>query len=83
MVIIMGTETYGSEGTVKFSTKEELRFIMEEEKPFFLVKMCDRFKDAGTRFKLTASKSYIMWKKGTPLPSNLISELEKKYITCI
>jgi len=42
LVLIFGCETYG-QGTVSFSTKEELRFILSEKKPFFLIKMCDRF----------------------------------------
>mmetsp|Transcript_42245 Transcript_42245/g.108783 ORF Transcript_42245/g.108783 Transcript_42245/m.108783 type:complete len:478 (-) Transcript_42245:502-1935(-) len=82
MVIILGTRTYGMEGTVKFSTKEELDFIRNEDKPFFLIKMCDRFDDPETRFKLTSAVSYIQWDKGTPLPANLISEIEKKFASC-
>jgi len=82
MVIIMGTKTYGSKGTVDFSTAQELQFIKDEHKPFFLIKMCDKFKEDHTRFTLTSDISYVKWNPGTPMPAGLISELEKKFESC-
>uniref|UniRef100_A0A7S3GC70 TIR domain-containing protein n=1 Tax=Palpitomonas bilix TaxID=652834 RepID=A0A7S3GC70_9EUKA len=79
LVIIMGTETYGVPGTNTFSTRQELSFIMQEKKPFFLIKMCDRFQDPYARFKLTDAFGYLLWEKGTPFPPDLIQKLEEKF----
>jgi hypothetical protein len=78
MVIIFGTETYGK-GTVNFSTKEELQFIMDEKKPFFLIKMCERFAESRTRLVLSKAVAYFPWMPSDPMPSNLISEIVAKY----
>ncbi len=48
MALIFGTEDYGEEGTVKFSTRGELEFIQDNNIPFFLLKMCDNFRDPTT-----------------------------------
>jgi hypothetical protein len=42
LVIILGTATYGQKTDSKFSTFHELKYIMDADKPFFLIKMCDR-----------------------------------------
>ena len=65
MVIIMGSKTYGMETKSRYSTFQELRFIDDERKAFFLVKMCDKFEIPETRFRLNDSIAYIMWKPGT------------------
>eukprot|EP00043_Microstomoeca_roanoka_P025269 m.263584 g.263584 ORF g.263584 m.263584 type:complete len:410 (-) comp53819_c0_seq1:344-1573(-) len=71
LVVILGTETYGEKTASPFSTYEELKFIMDESKPFFLVKMCERFQYPQARFWLSSSVSYYQW---TP------SRGEKKYV---
>lgn len=78
MVIIFGSETYGK-GTVNFSTKEELQFIMDEKKPFFLIKMCERFAEPRTRLVLSKAVAYFLWMPNDPMPPSLIPELVAKY----
>lgn len=78
LTIIMGTKTYGQQGTTKFSSKQELSFIMQEDKPFYLIKMCERFEDAKTRFYLNEDVSYQLWEPGTPMPDNLVTNIEKR-----
>lgn len=78
MVLIFGTETYGK-GTVNFSTKEELQFVMDEKKPFFLIKMCERFAEPRTRLVLSKAVAYFPWLPQDPLPPALISEIIAKY----
>lgn len=56
-----------------------MRFIMDEKKPFFLIKMCDKFKVTKTRFYLTSSIMYQKWMPGTPMPPGLIDAIVKKY----
>ncbi|EGD79791.1 hypothetical protein PTSG_10776 [Salpingoeca rosetta] len=62
LVVIMGTHTYGEKLGSKFSSCKELEFIMDEEKPFFLVKMCDRFKHAKTRFWFPSTIADHPWR---------------------
>eukprot|EP00043_Microstomoeca_roanoka_P011270 m.106341 g.106341 ORF g.106341 m.106341 type:complete len:323 (-) comp15149_c0_seq3:43-1011(-) len=61
MVVIMGTKTYGTQTEAAFSTHEELKFIVNEKKEKFLVKMCDRFDDPLARFHLGGHVSFHLW----------------------
>ena len=78
LVLIFGCESYGI-GTVSYSTKQELEFVLSEKKPYFLIKMCDRFKEARTRFVFHEGISYCMWKHGDPIPANLIADIAKRF----
>eukprot|EP00733_Pompholyxophrys_punicea_P001591 Pompholyxophrys_punicea_v1_NODE_851_length_1214_cov_3.240725.p1 type:complete len:140 gc:universal NODE_851_length_1214_cov_3.240725:128-547(+) len=71
LVIIMGSKTYGEKTDSHFSTHQELCFILEEEKPFFLIKMCDDFASLITRFSLPKKFSYFTWDDG-PIPNDLV-----------
>ena len=81
MVIVMGTATYGKKTAAKFSTFEELRFIIDENKPFFLIKMCDAFKEHKTRFWLPSTVSYYMWQPdmdNVVVPAALVKDILAK-----
>jgi hypothetical protein len=78
LTIIMGTKTYGKNTRAGYSTFEELRFIINEPKPFFLVKMCDRFEEPETRFRLDSSVSYFPWAPGLPMPVDLVTKIVEK-----
>ena len=62
----MGSKTYLCQGnrSSRYSTFQELRFIDDERKPFFLIKMCDKFEEAETRFRLNDSIAFIQWMPG-------------------
>jgi WD40 repeat protein len=78
LAIILGTKTYGKDTGVGYSTFEELRFIINERKPFFLVKMCDRFEEQETRFRLDSSVAYFQWTPGHPLPPDIVTKIVEK-----
>jgi len=78
LVLIFGCETYG-QGTVSFSTKEELRFILSEKRPYFLIKMCDRFIESNARMAFHDGISYKIWKHGEPMPEDLVSSIVKRF----
>ncbi|EGD73649.1 hypothetical protein PTSG_05359 [Salpingoeca rosetta] len=61
MAVLLGTRTYGQQTASKFSTYEELRYIIDQEKPFFLVKMCDDFVEPETKFHLPSNVAYFPW----------------------
>jgi hypothetical protein len=79
MVIIFGSETYGRGTAACFSTKQELQFVQDENKPFFLIKMCERFAETRTRMTLNNSVMYELWMPGTPMPDGLISKIVEKF----
>lgn len=78
LVVIMGTPTYGKKTKAKFSTFQELNFIIEEEKPFFLIKMCDKFQVSTTKFRLSNSLAHYPWRptdaRGHP-PADLVDQI--------
>ena len=81
MAIIMGTTTFGKKTAAKFSTFEELRFIIEENKPFFLIKMCDAFNEPNTRFWLPSTVSYYPWQPdmdNVVVPAALVKDIVAK-----
>lgn len=83
LAVILGTKTYGKKTHSGFSTFEELRYIFEENKPFFLVKMCNDFEEHETRFRLTSSISYFSWQPATDaergrLPPGLLDRVIRR-----
>jgi hypothetical protein len=74
----MGTKTYGRDTGAGFCTLQELRFIINERKPFFLIKMCDRFEEAETRFRLDSSISFFPWTCGTEMRPSLVDDILTK-----
>ena len=88
LVLILGTKTYGH-GTVSFSTYEEMEFVISEGKPFFLVKMCERFEVAATRFNFGDSCSYFQWIPQEPIgkckdspPAALVANIATRLAQC-
>lgn len=78
LVLILGTESYGHNTGAGFSSFEELRFIFNEKKPFFLVKMCERFSEPETRFRIGNETAYFHWSPGTPLPEDLVPRIKQR-----
>ncbi|EGD81912.1 hypothetical protein PTSG_02597 [Salpingoeca rosetta] len=86
MAVILGTRTYGKRTATKFSTFEELRYIVNRSKPFFLVKMCDDFAEPEAQFRLSEDISYFPWTpdEGAPhveVPAALVDEIVAKLKT--
>ncbi|EGD82196.1 hypothetical protein PTSG_02868 [Salpingoeca rosetta] len=61
MAVILGTRTYGKETDSSFSTFDELQYIVDRRKPFFLVKMCDDFEEPEAQFHLRSNVAYFAW----------------------
>jgi hypothetical protein len=83
LVVIMGTATYGKDTGCPFCTKQELNYIVNQKKPFFLVKMCDTFQEATAKFNLGGDISYYPWRpvkeaeKQVP-PADLVDQIVKR-----
>ena len=69
MAVILGTETYGQRTGSSFSTFQELRYIINDGKPFFLVKMCPAFLVPEARFRLSDDISFYPWRPATDAES--------------
>lgn len=82
LAVILGTATFGSKSECNFSTYEELRYIINEKKPFFLVKMCDTFTQQETRFHLPSQVSHFAWQprasERSCVPSNLVGQIVQR-----
>lgn len=78
LTVIMGSKTYGKNTNDRFSTYEELRFIQDEKKPFFLVKMCEIFEEKETKFRLNDSISSLQWLPGASMPDDLVPTIIEK-----
>jgi hypothetical protein len=78
LAIVMGTKSYGENTGAGFCTYEELEFIYDEKKPFFLVKMCDKFDVNLTRFLVRKSVSYLEWFPRSPMPDDLVTKILEK-----
>ena len=84
MVVILGTKTYGVDTGAAFSTFQELEFIVNERKPMFLVKMCDRFETAHARFYLGGNIAHHAWMPQTEaeqqnVPDDLVDAIIHKF----
>lgn len=82
LVVIFGTRDYGTKTTINYSTHNELTFVINERKPFFLIKMCGEFDDSTTRFRLPSSIKYDEWNIGQPVPDGLLEKIIQKFIAC-
>lgn len=88
MAIIMGSVTYGKNTASNFSTYQELFYILDEKLPFFLIKMCDRFSEADTRFQLNSGVAYFKWlpaadQQCPAVPPGLVDEIKAKLATVL
>jgi hypothetical protein len=78
LVVIMGTATYGMKTNSPCGTYEELQYTLGSRKPFFLVKMCDRFETPLAQFNLTSGVMYHPWRPNTPMPRDLVGKIDEK-----
>jgi hypothetical protein len=83
LAVLLGTKTYGKRTTSGFSTFEELDYIFEVNKPFFLVKMCAEFKEPETLFRLPSRIAYFPWLPASEaergqLPAGLLDKIVRR-----
>ena len=80
MVIVFGTATYGR-STTSFSTYHEINYTIDEKRPFYLIKMCDRWEETHVRMKFGQRTMYTLWMPGDPMPNDLIANILAKLDT--
>lgn len=83
LVVILGTKAYGKRTTSRFGTLQELRYIFEVTKPFFLVKMCAEFEEAETCFRFSGDVCYFPWQPNSEaerkrLPPGLVDRVIRR-----
>lgn len=83
MMVIFGTDDYGTSEKCNFSTKEELQFAKEDSIPTFLIKMCSNFNDPVAQAALPNSLMHVPWIIGKPMPDDLVPKIVKKYTAVI
>lgn len=80
LFVVFGTRTYGTETGTPCNTADELAFIKNEKKPYFLIKMCEKFEDSVARMYFTSSVFNYPWmpKDHAVLPKDLVSRIIEK-----
>lgn len=83
LVVILGTATYGTKTESSCSTFQELRYVIQCNKPFFLVKMCAKFDVPEAAFRLTSDIAHYPWQPKTDVarrsvPAELVSQIQGK-----
>ena len=76
MAIVMGSETYGKKTESNFSTFEEMQLILSEEKPMFLLKMCEEWEEPQTKLMM-GSRKYKRW--DGQVTQALVDEILERY----
>lgn len=85
LIILLVTEEYASATSTdnpsavtngQLTSRDELEFVIEAQRPFFLLKLC-RLMPTSTA-KLPITSSYASWTRGKPIPHGLIETLLKK-----
>jgi hypothetical protein len=61
MAIIMGSKTYGRRTTNVCSTFQEMHHILSENKPMFLLKMCEEWEEYQTRLMMGSIHKFSRW----------------------
>ena len=69
-MIVLASETYGSEGTSSQGTWEELIFAKEKKKPLFVIRMCSEFKEEGVEMELMKLQMPV-WTPKENMPENV------------
>jgi hypothetical protein len=77
MAIVMGSKTYGKKTESNFSTYQEMQIILIEEKPMFLLKMCEEWEEPQTRLMMS-SRKYKRWEDGQ-VTQALVDEILMRY----
>ena len=80
LVVVLATKTYGH-STTSFSTYHEINYTIDEAKPFYLVKMCDRWEEVHVRMKFGQRTMFTLWYPGQRMPSDLIRNIVTKLDT--
>lgn len=79
IVVIFGTEDYGEDTGTGYSSYDELTYIRESRKPFFLIKMCENFKYASTQFRLPNSLMAARWDIGQPVSEEMLEQISRRF----
>lgn len=82
MAIVLGTSTYGKKTKSSFSTYEEMEYIIDKQKPYFLMKMCHDYLEPSADFNFTKNINYYEFipkdLKNPVLPSDLCDKIVAK-----
>ncbi len=78
LLVVLGTETYGEDTDGNCGTLAEMRYFIDRRKPFFLVKMCEKFKHAETRFNFPSQVLHFPWELVKPMPPELPIRIRDK-----
>ena len=71
LAVLLASATYGR-ATTSFSTRQELACILTTRKPFYLIKMCDRWEEPMVRLAFGDMVMFKCWVPGESMPEDLV-----------
>jgi len=77
IVVVLATTTYGK-ATTSFSTYHEINYVFDEQKPFYLIKMTERWEEVHVRMKFGQRTMFAFWRPGGPMPNDLVDNIVAK-----
>jgi hypothetical protein len=77
LFVALGTKSFGVQGDSSMSTRQELLFAVNNNKPIFLIKRCDEFEDATAREYLS-DVVHHEWHLLTDIPGDLVDNIKTK-----
>lgn len=80
LVVLIATADYGepNEHDVTFNSDKQLDFILDIDKPIFLVKSCSIFNHHKTRFRLPDTMPCCFWTPESDFPPFIVDEIERR-----
>lgn len=74
MFVVLGTKTYGMEGTENLDTRKELSYALRFKKQLLVVKMTDEYASPYAQVQLGDMQS-IFWRCGDPVPREILGAI--------
>jgi hypothetical protein len=78
LFVVLGTRGFGKQGESSFSTRQELLFAVNNNKPIFLIKRCEEFEDTLTSLLLPDSMLHEVWEPCMDMPGHLVDNIRTK-----
>jgi len=78
LFVPVASQTYGANSSTACGTMHELLMAIEERKPLYVIKCCERWSEPQVRLAIGNHLVYTRWDPGTPMPPNLVDEIVAK-----
>ena len=81
IVVVLASKTYGLATNDMFDTGREVKFVLDQKKPFFFVRMIpfgEKWEQPETTLAFPSSIMQVLWLPGEPMPASIADDILKK-----